>query len=188
MPKPASTDVYLWYPSWLANNHRPFQVELALIVPGDDVVKTAAGADRAAEHLAQATPSSRTTPATGRRSARSTTRTTTPYSFGTISADTMETIAWISSITANGFELLFHLISLEEGDYASNILNGIGATGYGTWKALKREPPPWWLDGLIGRFALARSGHRSKASTRRRHSGSASRSGSRSRARTTPRC
>ena len=80
--------------------------------------------------------------------------TTTPYSFGTISADTMETIAWISSITANGFELLFHLISLEEGDYASNILNGIGATGYGTWKALKREPPPWWLEGLIGRFAF----------------------------------
>ena len=66
----------------------------------------------------------------------------------------METIAWISSITANGFELLFHLISLEEGDYASNILNGIGATGYGTWKALKREPPPWWLEGLIGRFAF----------------------------------
>ncbi len=92
---------------------------------------------------------------------------TTPYSFGTISADAMETIAWVSSIAANGFELLFHLISLEEGDYASNIVNGFGATGYGTWKVLKKEPAPWWLEGLLGRglgtFAASFEGVHTKA-------------------------
>ena len=153
VPKPASTDVYLWYPSWLANNHRPFQIELALIVPGDDVVKTAAGQIVQRNTWRKDTFISETS-GDWSQVRKVDDGTTTPYSFGTISAETMETIAWISSITANGFELLFHLISLEEGDYASNILNGIGATGYGTWKALKREPPPWWLEGLIGRFAF----------------------------------
>jgi hypothetical protein len=152
VPAPASTDVYLWYPSWLANNHRPFQIELALVLPGDDVVKTAAG------QIVQRNTWRSDTLISESSSDWSQVRktddsTTIPYSFGSISAESMETVAWISSIVANGFELLFHLISLEEGDYASNIVNGVGAAGYGTWKAVKREPAPWWLEGLIFRFA-----------------------------------
>ena len=148
---PASTDVYLWYPSWLANNHRPLWAELLLLVPDDDVVKTASGqiaqrnTFRADTLIGSATDWSQLK--------KTDDSTTTPYSFGTVSADSMETIAWVSSVAANGLELLFHLISLEEGDYASNIVNGLGATGYGTWKVFKKEPAPWWMEGLIGRGA-----------------------------------
>ena len=163
---PASTDVYLWYPSWLANNHRPWWSYVLLLVPRDDVVKTASeqivqrNTWRADSLIGTASPDWASVKKVDDA-------TTTPYSFGTISADTMETIAWVSSIAANGLELLFHLISLEEGDYASNIVNGVGATGYGTWKVFKKEPAPWWMEGLLGRglgtFAASFEGVQTKA-------------------------
>ena len=163
---PASTDTYLWYPSWLANNHRPWWSYVLLLVPRDDIVKTASeqivqrNTWRADSLIATAAPDWAAVKKTDGSD-------TTPYSFGSVSVDKMETIAWVSSIAANGLELLFHLISLEEGDYASNIVNGAGATGYGTWKVFKKEPAPWWMEGLLGRglgtFAASFEGVQTKA-------------------------
>jgi hypothetical protein len=142
---PASDERYLWYPSWLANNHRPFLIDLAMLVPDDDVVITSAGellqrnSLRANNSIATNVQNWKDTPKIGDADGE--------YSFGLIPADTMETIAWVSSIAANGFEMLFHLISIEEGDHLSNIWNAVGGAGYGTWKALKRKPFPWYLEG-----------------------------------------
>jgi hypothetical protein len=166
-PEPSSNDkTYLWYPSWLANNHRRWWSYLLLVYPGDEIWISADEQqivqantpdpwsvfwqglihwtwpyDR---HVIGFSPGGGVKWKDSPRIADS----THTYAFKVVDADAMEKIAWISSIACNGFEFLAHMISLEENDIASNLVNGIGAAGYGTWKATLRRPAPAWLEGL----------------------------------------
>ena len=53
----------------------------------------------------------------------------------------------------NAFEMVFHLISLEEGDYASNAFNAFTNAGIATVKLATGNPMDWWLDVLVFRGA-----------------------------------
>ncbi len=47
--------------------------------------------------------------------------------------------------------MVFHLISLEEGDYASNAFNAFTNAGIATVKLATGNPMDWWLDTLVFR-------------------------------------
>ena len=136
-------------PSWLAKNHRPFQIELALVLPGDDVVKTASGQIVQRNTWRYDTFISETScdwsqvrKWTTRRRTR-----TRRDDLGGFDGDDRVGLEH----RRERLELLFHLISLEESDYPRRSPTA-SAGGYGTWKALKHEPTPWWLEGLFVRF------------------------------------
>lgn len=163
----ANGDRYCWYASWLLGlRDRPrsvawlrgpgrgrdewFHYVFGLFLPGDDVWVTADGTKvvrrnclRADEDLLVGEnvdwpqipifdPSSKH-----------------HYTFATYDAATLERWAYATAIAVNALETLAHLLSLEEGDYASNLVNA-GLNGYFVFdKAYRREPLPWWLDALL---------------------------------------
>ena len=49
--------------------------------------------------------------------------------------------------------MVFHLISLEEGDYASNAFNAVNNAGIATTKLATGNPMYWWFDVLVLRGA-----------------------------------
>ena len=156
MPDPPAdaSETYLWYPSWLANNHRPFLADAALVVPGDEVVRSADRSQIVQKHMYGGADDTFSLGGSGewKDTPRLPGDDEGTYTFEVVGADAMETIAWVSSIVCNAFELLFHLLSLEEGDYASNVVNAVGNATFGTWKAVKREPFPNFLEGPVFRF------------------------------------
>jgi hypothetical protein len=79
---------------------------------------------------------------------------TAPYTFSErYPAETLETVAYVSAVLVNALEMVFHLISLEEGDYASNAFNAFTNAGIATVKLATGNPMDWWLDTLVFRGA-----------------------------------
>ena len=159
---------YLWYPSWLSNNHRPWWIDLLGVVPADSVWLTSA--QQTVEHTY-----GRPDTVVGAANAIWGKDTATlggseaPYTFREFSPDVMEKTAWISAIVCNGLETLFHLISLEEGDYWSNIVNSVNNAGFATWKGIKKEPFPYHLETVLRvvlTFAATFEGRHTEASGR----------------------
>ena len=76
-----------------------------------------------------------------------------PYTFGRTEAETLEKVAYVSAVLVNAFEIVFHLISLEEGDYASNAWNAGSNALIATTKLATGNPLYWWFDVLLLRGA-----------------------------------
>ncbi len=171
VPEPRQdNDKYLWYPSWLVNNH-PVGWDYTLIVPDNEVRLNAAktqivqrNSTRADQLIAAGTnlqwkdhPRLGDDPAT--------------YTFKHVDADAMESVARVTAIIQSSLDALLHLLSLEEGDYASNLVNMFGGTLWAIWKVAEDKPPPWWLEGLIvrtfGTFFASLEGIQTKASGRK---------------------
>jgi hypothetical protein len=150
----ASDDVYLWYPSWLANQNRAPGDHVLLLVPGDEVRINKAKTQivqRNVTHGDQLIASGtnlawRDQPRLGDDAA--------PYAFKSVDADALETLAWVTAIIQSGAEVILNAISIEEGDIFANLVNIFGGTLNGLWKLAEKEPEPWWLDGLIFRTIL----------------------------------
>jgi hypothetical protein len=151
VPDVQEGEEYLWYPSWLANNNRPPLVDILMLVPGDEVRRA-----RDKSYIVQ-----RNILHDSRLIASGTNLEwadharlgddAATYSFGSIDAGAMETIAFATAILQSVAEGILHLTSLEEGDYASNVVNAFGALVNSLWRGLEHEPTPWWLDGLLDR-------------------------------------
>lgn len=68
------------------------------------------------------------------------------FTFASYEPETLETWAFATAVAGNGLELLLHLLSLEEGDYASNAVNGAVNLGLGLNHFFRRNPLPWWAE------------------------------------------
>lgn len=76
-----------------------------------------------------------------------------PYTFGRYEPETLEKTAYVSAVVVNALEMVFHLISLEEGDYASNTFNAFTNAAIATVKLATGNPMDWWFDVLVLRGA-----------------------------------
>jgi hypothetical protein len=155
---------FCWYASWLmATKGRPSYFNFVPLLPDDEVWRTKDGhidlrrRIRDDVRLASNTDDwkkafifSRETPQSdlekvGLKGG--------PYTFGRTEAETLEQVAYVSAIICNGLEMVFHLISLEEGDYASNAFNAFNNAAIGTVKIATGNPLDWWFDVLVLRGA-----------------------------------
>ncbi len=134
----ASDEKFCWYATWLFGDAVVINKERTEIRRGSAVVKT--GTDLTLEDIPGFRP-----PAAGA---------TNPapfYRFGTYwTAERMETAAFVSAISSDAVIILFHAISLEEGDFASNLLNMMFPLVYGGGKLHSRSMlMPLWVEDWI---------------------------------------
>jgi hypothetical protein len=161
---PAATgDQHCWYLTWLLGAKEPWYLELVRTVlpwiPYDEVwVDTAAGKvmrrDVFGEHVEVAPTTDWTQAWPLRRDAPAEKLTPlgldAPYTFGrNDEVQTLERVAFVSAVVVNALESLLHLISLEEGDYASNAVNAASTAGFAIASGVRGAPAPWWLDTLL---------------------------------------
>lgn len=118
----AAKEQYLWYASWLLDKDVVLNAERTQIKKGDEVL--AEGTNLTMADIPAFKES-----------------TTPHYRFGhPWSLEMLEMTAWISAISTEGLNTLFHLLSLEEGDYASNIANATVSAALGTLRGIIRQP------------------------------------------------
>lgn len=135
----AEGETYCWYASWLFGADVVINKARTEIRRGDAVVKT--GTDLSIANIPEFEP------------------TASPrYTFGnTLTLQTMETTTFAFYIIADGIVILCHLISLENGDFASNGFNAGLTTFMVVGKPLFRSPVASsgvedWVMPLIGSF------------------------------------
>ncbi len=68
------------------------------------------------------------------------------FTFASYEPETLETWAFATAVAGNGLEFLLHLLSLEEGDYASNAVNSAVNLGLGLNHVFRKTPLPWWAE------------------------------------------
>lgn len=73
------------------------------------------------------------------------------YTFKHFAAGTVEDWAYATAVGGDALQLLLHLLSLEEGDYASNSINAVVSVGAGAWKLSTRSPMNPWIENLVFR-------------------------------------
>ena len=155
---------FCWYASWLmATKGRPSTYNLIPLLPDDEVWRTKDGHIDLRRRIrddvrlasntddwTQAFIFSRQTPQSelekvGLKGG--------PYTFGRTVPETLEQVAYVSAVLVNALEIVFHLISLEEGDYASNAWNAGNNALIATTKLATGNPLYWWFDVLVLRGA-----------------------------------
>ncbi len=161
----ADTDEHFcWYASWLmATKGRPSYYNLIPLLPDDEVWRTSDGHITLRRRLrsdvrlvsntddwSKAFIFSRQAPQSdlenvGLKGG--------PYTFGRTDAETLEKVAYVSAVIVNALEMVFHLISLEEGDYASNAFNAFNNAVIATVKLATGNPLDWWFDMFVLRGA-----------------------------------
>jgi len=142
---------FCWYASWLLGDEdRPWYFWLIPGLPKDEIwIDRAQGKIirknrlRADQTLAEGTDIDWTSIPIFQESGRP------HYAFRSFSPETLETWAFGTAVGGNFQEMLLHLISLEEGDYASNSVNSAANLGLAIYEILKRKPFPWWLEWLL---------------------------------------
>lgn len=165
---PPATDQHLWYLTWLLGNKQPWYAELlravAPWIPADEVwvdvaagkvvrrdvfgahVEVAASTDWTQAYALQSTADRDRLEALGLDA---------PYTFGrNDQVETLEQIAWVSAIVVHATESLLHLISLEEGDYATNAFAALDTAMLALHDGLVKAPMPWYVDTLIMRTLI----------------------------------
>lgn len=165
---PPTDDQYLWYLTWLLGNKEPWYTELlrtvAPWIPADEVwIDVAAGKvmrrDVFGPHV-EVAPSTDWTEAWVLQSGPPPERLEAlgldaPYTFGrNDDVATLEQVAWVSAIVVHATESLLHLISLEEGDYATNAFAAFDTAVLATHDGVERAPMPWYVDTLIMRTLI----------------------------------
>jgi hypothetical protein len=158
----ASLDEYCWYATWLLGKKRPWYFSLIPTLPDDQV-----WVDRGAQQIMNkrvfrddqilATATSNWADAIIFDPERPVSELTpfgieSHYTFKHATPETLEQVAYISAIVVNGLEMIAHLISLEEGDYASNAWNAMFNFTFGLAKILHKQPLPWWFETLVCRM------------------------------------
>ena len=177
---------FCWYASWLmATKGRPSKYSLIPLLPDDEVWRTKDGhidlrrRIRDDVRLASNTDDwtkafifSRQTPQSDLESVG---LKGGPYTFGRTEAETLEKVAYVSAVLVNAFEIVFHLISLEEGDYASNALerrqqrldcDHEARHGQPAVLVVRRAPPPRRRHGVRVARGHAREGRRRATGSR----------------------
>src|SRR5262249_29148029 len=76
------------------------------------------------------------------------------YTFKRYEPGTLETWAFVTSVAGNALELICHLVSIEEGDYMSNLVNALNNTGIGIYKVAKKEPVDTAFEWALLRIGL----------------------------------
>lgn len=157
---PASDDQHLWYATWLLGR-KPWYLEwLRTFLPwpddevwieSDRVVRRHGGED------VEVAPDTnwrsgypfQSNPDPGRLAALGLEG---PYTFGRKDElEDLEQIAHVSAIVAHALESVLHLLSLEEGDYASNAVLAAETAALALVDGLAHRPLPWWADTLLMR-------------------------------------
>jgi hypothetical protein len=127
----AADELYLWYPSWVLDADVVINRQRTEISVGDTVVRTGIGlgpGDLPHYHGA-ATP---------------------PIAFRKVGQDTCETVAWVTAVVRDSLQAFLHLISIERGDIASNVLNASFDTAMALGRGIARRPLlPWWAEHLF---------------------------------------
>ena len=134
-----NSDAYLWYPSWLASNNRPFYLDLAMIIPGDEVRLNQAKTQivqrntlRDDQLIASGTNLAwKDHPRLGDG--------TRVYSFDAVEADAMESLAHVTAVLAAALEVVFNLASLEEGDIFANLVSILGGATNVVWESVEKK-------------------------------------------------
>jgi hypothetical protein len=182
---PAPTgDAHCWYLTWLLGRKQPWYLELvrALVpwLPDDEVwVDAATGKvtrrDVFGEHV-EVAPSTDWTAAWPLRADAPREQLEplgldAPYTFGrNDDVESLEKVAFVSAVVVNALESLLHLVSLEEGDHASNAVNAVSTAVLATASGVRGAPAPWWLDTLLlrtgGTLLASLEGIHTRASAR----------------------
>lgn len=151
---------FCWYASWLmATKGRPSYFNLIPLLPDDEVWRTEDGHITLRRRLrsdirlvsntddwSKAFIFSRQAPQSdlenvGLKGG--------PYTFGRTDPETLEKVAYVSAVIVNALEMVFHLISLEEGDYASNAFNAFNNAAIAIVKIATGNPLEWWFDMFV---------------------------------------
>lgn len=116
-----TSEKYCWYASWLLGSDVVINASRSQITKGDEVIATGVNLGLAdiPEFRAGTTPH---------------------YTFNAVDLEAMETMAYALYVSADALDLLLHLTSLEEGDYASNALNAFWFTFIGFGKVFYGRP------------------------------------------------
>jgi hypothetical protein len=123
----AAEERYLWYASWLLGKDVVLNRERTQIAVDGEVVQR--GTDLTAADLPHFRPGH-----------------DPHYTFRREDVEFCESVAWVTVVVRDALQAFLHTISLEEGDYASNLFNMMGAVlalarGHG------RQPYlPWWAE------------------------------------------
>ncbi|HEX6559571.1 MAG TPA: hypothetical protein VF021_08910 [Longimicrobiales bacterium] len=112
---------YCWYASWLLGDDIVINGLRTAIHKGSDVIAT--GSNLTVADI----PQFKSTNAQH-------------YTFNVVDLDAMETMAYVAFVCSDALDLLLHLTSLEEGDYASNAFNALFFTFAGGSKIAYGRP------------------------------------------------
>jgi hypothetical protein len=116
-----ASEQYCWYASWLLEDDVIINASRSEIRKGDEVIAT--GVNLTMADIPQFRAS-----------------TIPHYTFKPVDLDAMEAMAFALYVAADGIDVLLHLTSLEEGDYANNALNAFFFAFVGVGKVVGKRP------------------------------------------------
>ncbi len=146
----SSSEQYLWYASWLFGEDVVINAACTEIRRGDTVIRSGTGLTVADVPEFQSSSPQH-------------------YTFLAVDLQAMETLAYVMAVSADALNMLLHLLSLEEGDYASNGFNATWNAFIGVGKVVAGRPIMSsgledWLMPLVFSFMASLEGIHTRAS------------------------